>query len=55
MSTFEKPIEWIKSWDAFAFNSYTALLFNKKKTYHTLFGGISTIFIYSVFAYYWYL
>ena len=53
--TFEKPIAWIKGWDQFTFSSYTALLFNKKKVYSTLPGGISSIFIYTIFAYYWYL
>ena len=28
-------------------------MFNKKKTYNTVPGGITTIVIYSLFAYYW--
>ena len=50
---YEKPLKWITAWDQFTFNSYTALLFNKKKTFHTFPGGLATLFIYSVFAYYW--
>ena len=50
---YDKPLKWVTEWDQFTFNSYTALLFNKKKTFNTFPGGMATLFIYSVFAYYW--